>query len=93
MKISEAELLDALASASRGVGPEDARTVAEIREDTGFSREKVMAALHASRKAGRLVLHHVERVGIDGRRARVPAYTITPLDRPSPTRTHTTARQ
>lgn len=78
VRITEAEILDALAAAAPGNGPEDARTLGELRAETGLSRERLLAALHACRKAGRLVVHQVYRETLLGRRARVPAYTITP---------------
>ncbi len=75
-KITEAELLEALAEATTGDGPEDARTLLELVGDTGFSPNRVRAALRACHTAGRLVVHYVCRRNIIGQRARVPAYTI-----------------
>lgn len=93
MKITQAELLDALAAAAPGRTADDARTVAEIREDTGFSREFVLAALHAARRAGVLRIHRVYRETLLGHRQRVPAYTITPVAKPSKKPARRTARK
>jgi predicted transcriptional regulator len=74
--ITQAELLDALATAS--VEPEDARTLAEISAETGVAEKRCRDALHALNAAKRLVVHRVTRIALDGRRATVPAYTILP---------------
>lgn len=78
VRITAAELLDALAAALPGEGPANARTVQEIIRDTGLSPGRVRIALQSMQAAGRLELHRVTRPGIDGRAARVPAYTIRP---------------
>lgn len=76
VEITQAELLDALATAS--AEPEDARTLAELSAETGLSERKTRAALHALNAAQRLVVHRVTRMALDGRNATVPAYTILP---------------
>ncbi len=82
-RITESELLDALAEATAGTGPEDARTLNDLIADTGFARERLLAALRACHTAGRLVVHQVYRESILGRRSRVPAYTIAPARKSS----------
>lgn len=79
LSITEAELLDALASAARGDAPEEARTTQELADEAGVPARKVNAALRALHRQGRLVSHRVIRVGVDGRLAPVPAYTILPV--------------
>jgi hypothetical protein len=77
MRISEAELFEALALAA-GTEPEDARTGAELCAATGMDVRKLRVALHALSAAGRLVVHKVTRQALDGRMAKVAAYTILP---------------
>lgn len=77
-QVTEADLLDALAEATRGEGPDDARTVAELSDEAGISVKRVRAALVTLKKAGRLHAHVVVREALDGRAAKVPAYTILP---------------
>lgn len=76
--ITEAELLAALADAARGTEPEDAKTTAEMAESAGIAPKRVLAALKVLHRAGRLQAHRVVRVGIDGRAAKVSAYTVLP---------------
>jgi hypothetical protein len=78
VRITEAELLDALAEANVGDGPEDARTLNELIAEHGIARDRMLAALHVCRSQGRLVVHQVSRETLLGRRTRVPAYTILP---------------
>lgn len=78
IRITEAELLDALAQANVGDGPEDARTLNELIAEHKISRERMLAALHVCRAQGRLVVHQVYRESLLGRRAPVPAYTVLP---------------
>jgi hypothetical protein len=42
----------------------------------------LLVALHLCREAGRLAVHQVYRETLLGHRQRVPAYTITPVQRP-----------
>lgn len=81
MKITESELLDALAEATHGDGPDDARTLNELIAEHRIPRDRMLAALHVCRQQGRLVVHQVYRDTLLGRRARVPAYTILPAKR------------
>jgi hypothetical protein len=83
IRITEAEIIDALASAAAGAMPDDAQTVQDLIATTGYSGERVRMALHAMRAQGRLVVHRVARAGIDGRAAKVPAYTILPAPTPA----------
>jgi hypothetical protein len=76
MKISMAELLDALATAS--AEPEDARTLVELCDEHAMSPKMMRDALHALQRQQRLGVHQVTRMALDGRRAKVPAYTILP---------------
>ncbi len=80
-RITEAELLDALAEATAGNGPDDARTLHELMGETGIPRDRMLSALRLCRAKGRLVVHSVWRESILGRRVRVPAYTITATKR------------
>lgn len=81
VKITQAELLEAIADASRGTAPKDARTVAELCEETGRRRERVREALQKLNAQGRLIVHRVEREDISGRRMQTPAYTVLPAKR------------
>lgn len=74
MKITEAELFDALAAVT--AAPDDARTVRELADATGVSTTRTKAALQRLAAAGRLQVHRVTRVRIDGQSQLVPAYTI-----------------
>lgn len=74
--ITEAELLDALAEAARGVEPSEARTGPELMAATGFPEKRLRAALKALQAQGRLDVHQVTRQSLDGRAIRVPAYTV-----------------
>lgn len=76
--ITEAELLDALLAATSGTEPEDARTAREMAAAHGIAASRVNKALRALHAQGRLQAHWVTRTGIDGRAAKVPAYTILP---------------
>jgi predicted ATP-grasp superfamily ATP-dependent carboligase len=81
VRITQQELLEAIADASRGTAPKDARTVAELVEDTGCSVRAVRVALQKIAAARRLVAHRVQRQDISGRSVQVPAYTVTPAKR------------
>ena len=74
--VTEADLLEALASASDA--PEDARTVQQMADETGLHAWRIQKALRALHAQGRLQAHRVPHVGIDGRRGMIPAYTIRP---------------
>jgi DNA-binding Lrp family transcriptional regulator len=78
MKITEAELLNALAAAAPGKAPREAKTLTELSEETEVSPLKVQRALKEYQKQGRLVAHRVQRMAIDGTQRQVPAYTILP---------------
>lgn len=77
VRITETELLEALAEATKG-GPDDARTTMELVEQTGQTRTTVTEALRALHRQGRLVVHQVKRQGFDGKYRPVSAYTILP---------------
>lgn len=74
--VTEADLLDALATAS--TAPTDARTAQQMAAETGRHLWQVQKALRALHVQGRLRTYRVPHVGIDGRRGMVPAYTILP---------------
>lgn len=76
--VTEAELLDALALACAGDAPDDARTVQEMADASGLHIRRVRAALVTLKAQGRLTAYQVTREALDGRAARVPAYTIRP---------------
>lgn len=76
MTITTADILDALITAS--TAPEDARTMAEIRQETGIGEKRLRAALVTIRDEGRLQVHHVVRRDLSGKPQKVPAYTIAP---------------
>jgi DNA-binding transcriptional regulator PaaX len=78
MTITTAELLDALAAATQGEDPADARTVPEMAAQHGMDVRRIRAALHALNAQGRLVVHKVSRQALDGRMAKVAAYTFRP---------------
>lgn len=81
VRITEAELFAAIAEASSGKDPADAKTTTEIAEETGQCRTYVVEALRALHKQGRLVAHHVKRAGYDGKMRPVSAFTILPATR------------
>lgn len=76
--ITEAELMDALASSIRSEAPEDARTVHQLAKVAGVPESRIAKTLRALASEGRVVPHRVPHVGVDGRRTTVPAYTILP---------------
>ena len=76
--ITQSDLLDALAAASTGSAPEDARTLTELAAEAGISKERARKGLHALQLQRRLVVHRVPRLDLAGRAALLPAYTILP---------------
>ena len=76
--ITENEIVAALAEAARGSTPDEARTVTEMSASTGFGTEKVRKALKQVQATGRLTVHQVKRVALDGALRTAPAYTILP---------------
>lgn len=76
VRITEAELLDALTSASEA--PADAMTAVELCAATGISNLLLKRALKRLASDGRLLSHRVKRTRIDGMVTSVPAYTILP---------------
>ena len=77
VRITESELLDALANAT-GEGPDDARTAQEMADDAGIPVARVRRALQQLARAGRLESHRVRRPDLSGRLQVLPAYTIRP---------------
>ena len=82
IRITEAELLEAIASSVRG-GPEEAKTMQELMADYNLPREKVRSALLQHNREGRLRVHVVARRAIDGHLRKVPGYTIAPKSTPA----------
>ena len=82
-RITESELLDALTLATAGAGPAEARTCAEIVEETGIALGRVRKALKEAKRAGRLNIHSVSREALNGSRIFVAGYTITPASPPA----------
>jgi hypothetical protein len=78
MRITESELLDALAAATKSEAPEDAMTVKQLAVAGKVPTSRIVKTLHALHAEGRLIPHRVPYVGIDGRNTTVPAYTILP---------------
>lgn len=81
MKISEGELLDALARATTGEGPDDAKTLNEWSAAFGISPLRMKRAFHVLHSEGRLLAHRVRRPRMDGLMTLVSAYTILPAKR------------
>lgn len=77
-RVTESDLLDALAAAASGDGPDDARTAQEMADDAGISVPRVRRALQQLARAGRLESHRVRRPDLSGRVQLLPAYTIRP---------------
>ena len=80
-QITESELLDALAKASAGQGPEEARTASELCKATTppLSVGRVRRALKVFAEQGRLRAYWVHRIAVDGTPRPTPAYTILPV--------------
>lgn len=78
MKITEAELLNALEIAARGTAPKDARTVRELAAHLGVGRDVITDRIRTLHDQGRVTVHVVQRPNVLGRLAPVPAYTILP---------------
>ena len=78
IRITTAELIDALAAAATGNGPDEAKTANELAEESGIPVKVTRKALLALKQAGRLQIHTVSREALDGRLSRIAGYTITP---------------
>ena len=81
IEVTEAEVWDAIAEAACGLAPANARTADELSQAIGCSPSAIHKALKALHRQGRLHVHHVTRMRIDGRRCSSPAYTVTPAKR------------
>jgi hypothetical protein len=77
-RVTEQELLAALAEAIKGTAPEDARTVHQLAAAAGVPTSRIVKTLNALNAEGRVRAHRVPHVAIDGRHTTVPAYTILP---------------
>ena len=78
LTITESELIDALASATKSEAPEDARTAHQLARAAGVPESRIMKTLRVLNEEGRVVPHRVPHIALDGRRTTVPAYTILP---------------
>lgn len=78
MKISEAELLDALALAAPGQAPENARTCAELAALAGLGDNAIQERIRKLHAQGRVVVHKVYRPNVAGVMVQKPAYTFLP---------------
>lgn len=76
LEITQNELVEALAKAN--AAPSEARTVNELVVATGWTPTRVRMALGKLSAAGRVEIHQVLRLAINGMHKRVPAYTIKP---------------
>ncbi len=78
--ITEAELLDALAAAQPGKGPANALTVSEMQRamTVRIGSERIHKALRELQSQGRLLVHRVSRMRLDGQMGPVPAYEVLP---------------
>jgi DNA-binding GntR family transcriptional regulator len=75
--VTENELLDALREA-RPTAPDDALTVKDICNLTGWHREKVQDAIGRLAMQNRIEVHKVSRPDIGGRPVTRSAYRILP---------------
>jgi hypothetical protein len=80
MKITTNEILDALQAAAASAPPSDhgARTLTEIRNETGWGEDQAKQRLKELKTGGLLEVVKVQRESLDGRRVMVPAYRLTP---------------
>jgi hypothetical protein len=76
--ISEAELLEALASSLHSKGPDEAETALGISDRTGFSYKAVRKALAILAGQGRLRRHTILKETLDGRTTPVIGFTVVP---------------
>lgn len=83
VSITENDILEALAAATSGRGPDVARTVPELVETTGLSARHVRSALKLYARQGRLEVYRVMRPRVDGPLAPAPAYTVKPNGKPT----------
>jgi hypothetical protein len=61
----------------------DGKTVRELSDSTGMSDKCVRKLIVKLQAQGRVVCKKAVRIGIDGRRALVPAYVIVPQEKAS----------
>lgn len=76
VKITQQELLDALATAN--VAPSEARTVAELVALTGWNKKRIWDAIGKLAMQDRIMSYQVSRPAIDGSNRMSPAYAILP---------------
>ena len=80
-RITEAELVEALAQAVQGASPEDARTSRELMQEFGLSQHALDNALNILHSENRLVAHRIRRPARDGVMRPTVAYTILPASK------------
>lgn len=80
VSVTEGDLLVALAAAlpKNATAPENARTIREMAQVTGQSRDVIETIIGRLAMQGRIAVHYVTRPDLTGRMQRRPAYTILP---------------
>ena len=88
MKITEAEIIDAIREAATQLParPEGAHSLKELCRATGVAREAMLDHLARLKATGRLEVVRIVQEGIDGRRAKVSAYRVLPPKSPRKSR-------
>lgn len=81
LTLSEAEALEAIAAATSGTTPKQAKTVQDIMGACGLSRDVVRRALGRLAMQNRLEVHQVRRPDLSGRINQRPAYVVLPKKR------------
>ena len=76
MSITTDDLLAALQAALGQMGDDEAKTVQDFCEQTGWGRTKVTHVLGALARQGKLEVVRVKRPALDGRQCSVPAYRM-----------------
>ncbi len=79
VKISEADILDAIAAAVGGSAPADARTTDELCAEFHCGPERMRRYLRLMHAAGRLVVHRIARRTFNGTMGLSTAYTVLPV--------------
>lgn len=77
IRVTEADLLEALAEAGPKPAPPHALTAAELRDKLGLNRSTLKKRLQQLKDEGRLEVWITNRRDVTGRPVGVPAYTIT----------------
>lgn len=78
--LTTAEILAELEAAAKHVEtPDDAFTIDELHDTTGWGRVQIRNRLKLAKKAGRLAVVRVQRENLMGNLQPVPAYRILPV--------------